>query len=99
MAGEQADQRRASEPSVAELVADGTLPVQRLEKLLDHQMTLERRQQNLEWAGLISALIIALSFLAVSAGLIAAGHEVGGTVMGTVDLVALVSVFVVGRRT
>lgn len=60
-------------------------------------MWLDRQEVYLAWAGLLSALIIALSFLGVSAALVAAGHGLAGTVIGTVDLVALVAVFVTGR--
>ena len=76
----------------------GQLPAGTLEKLVEHQMSMERAELRLEWAGLISALTIALSFLAVSAGLIVGGHEVSGTLLGTVDLVALATVFVKGRQ-
>jgi hypothetical protein len=62
-----------------------------------HIMWLDRQEVYLAWAGLISAFVLALSFLGVSAWLIFAGHEVSGTILGTVDLVALVTVFITGR--
>lgn len=44
-------------------------------------------------------LIIALSFLLASFVLIILGHSVAGTIIGSIDLVALVTVFVLGRYT
>ena len=59
----------------------------------------ERRQGiYLRWAGLFSGLVIALSFLAAGTWLIAAGHGVEGGVIASVDIVALVTVFVVRVR-
>lgn len=56
----------------------------------------EKRQGvYLRWAGLFSGLVIALSFLAGGTWLIAAGHGVAGGVIASVDIVALVTVFVV----
>jgi uncharacterized membrane protein len=49
------------------------------------------------WAGLVLGFIIAVLFLIVSAALIINGYEVAGTILGTVDVVGLVTVFVVGR--
>ena len=62
-----------------------------------HIMWLDRQETYLTWAGLTAAFTLALSFLGVSAWLIYYGHEVGGTILGTVDLVALVTVFITGR--
>jgi len=45
------------------------------------------------WLG----FIIAILFLGVSAGLIAADRQVAGVILGSVDLTALVGVFVFGR--
>lgn len=47
--------------------------------------------------GQIIGLIIALSFLAASTYLIGSGHDLAGGVLGTVDIVALVTVFVAGK--
>jgi hypothetical protein len=59
----------------------------------------ERRQGvYLRWAGLLSGLIIALSFLAAGAWLIDAGYGIEGGVIASVDIVALVTVFVVQVR-
>lgn len=62
-----------------------------------HIMWLDRQETYLTWVGLAMAFTLALSFLGVSAWLIYSGHEVGGTILGTVDLVALVTVFITGR--
>lgn len=47
--------------------------------------------------GLLAGFTIAIVFLVVSALLISNGHPVPGTILGTVDLVSLVGVFVFGR--
>jgi uncharacterized membrane protein len=52
-----------------------------------------RRASTGMWLG----FVITILFLLVSAGLILAGHTVEGTILGSVDLVALATVFVVGR--
>lgn len=44
-----------------------------------------------------SALFVALCVIGCSTYLVAAGHEISGTVLGTVDLVALTRVFLPGR--
>jgi len=45
------------------------------------------------------ALAIALAVLLVSAVLILMGHEVAGTILGSVDLVSLAAVFITGKIT
>lgn len=50
----------------------------------------QRRGQNY-------GLIVALSFLALSVLVILLGYPVAGTILGSVDLVALVGVFVIGQ--
>jgi len=42
-------------------------------------------------------LVVALAFLGAAYRLIQDGHSLAGTVLGTVDLTALVAVFVLGR--
>jgi uncharacterized membrane protein len=44
--------------------------------------------------GLAAGFTVAMSFLGVSGFLIGHGHDTAGTILGTVDLVALVGVFV-----
>lgn len=74
----------------------------RMEKQSDHRMEMEsivvRGGANRSWAGLVAGVVVAITFLVVSAILISQGHEVAGTILGTVDLVALVTVFVHGER-
>jgi hypothetical protein len=55
-----------------------------------------RRRDSL--LGLISGFLIAIFFLFVSWDLIKNGKEIAGTILGTIDLVALVTVFVVGKK-
>ncbi len=68
----------------------------------DHRMLMEktmvRREFNQSAAGQYLAFVIAMSFLMVAAFLIHDGHETGGTIFGTVDLVGLVTVFIIGRQ-
>ncbi len=58
----------------------------------------------LEWgnyrsfAGLVAGLIIALAFLWASYQLIQDGHDFAGTILGTVDLAALVGAFIYGSQ-
>ncbi|MGN6294384.1 MAG: DUF2335 domain-containing protein [Chitinophagaceae bacterium] len=47
--------------------------------------------------GQLFAFIVALSFLIASVLLILMGHDASGTIIGTVDIVALVSVFIYGK--
>jgi hypothetical protein len=60
-------------------------------------MWLDRQEVYLAWVGMITAFTLALAFLGVSAWLISTGHEVSGTILGTVDLVALTTVFITRR--
>ncbi len=48
--------------------------------------------------GLVTGFAVSVLFLAVSAWLIYNGHGIAGTVLGSVDLVALTAVFVLGRH-
>lgn len=89
--------RRAADV-IALLLESGAMTPELWAKLVDHQTTLERSQLRLEWAGLLAAWSIALCFLIVSGLLIADGHDVAGTILGSVDLVGLVAVFLAGRR-
>jgi uncharacterized membrane protein len=61
------------------------------------KIELARREQTLHYRtiaiGQISALVIALSFLGCATFLIASGFGVAGTILGTVDLVALAGIF------
>jgi len=48
--------------------------------------------------GVTAGFLIAIFFLLASWDLIKNGHEVAGTILGTIDLVALVAVFVTGKN-
>lgn len=54
----------------------------------------EQRANRGQWMG----FVVALAFLVVAAALILSGHEIAGTVLGTVDLIVLVALFAVGRQ-
>lgn len=64
----------------------------------EHRRDLERRDDKRLSLGQVLGFIIAMAFLGCSTFLIATGQPIAGTILGTVDLVALVTVFVVGRR-
>ncbi|MFE5566598.1 hypothetical protein ACFQ68_16550 [Amycolatopsis japonica] len=63
-----------------------------------HIIWADRQSAFLSWAGLIIAFLITLGFLAVSTWIVLAGHDAAGTVICTVDLVALVTVFVTQKN-
>ena len=68
------------------------------ESSLVHRQEMDRGRSRRSTIGLFAGVVIALSFLGVAAWLINGGHGVFGTILGSVDLVALVSVFVLGHR-
>ena len=68
------------------------------ESSLAHRQAMDRGRSWRSAAGLVAGVVIALSFLGVAAWLISSGHGVFGTILGSIDLVALVSVFVLGHR-
>src|SRR6185437_15829468 len=63
-----------------------------------HLHYIERAEVSLSRRGQLFGFVIAISFLVVAAVLVGLGHAVAGTIIGSVDLVALTTVFVVGRR-
>jgi hypothetical protein len=63
---------------------------------LEHQRRLEDREWKLVVLGPSMGFLIAMSFLAATVYLITSGNPIPGTLLGTLDLVALVSVFVLG---
>lgn len=73
-----------------------TRKMMELELERDHWQV--RQQVFLQWTGLFLGFLTTLAFLGVSAWLIDGGASVAGTILGTIDLVALVTVFVIGRR-
>jgi uncharacterized membrane protein len=72
------------------------------QKQTDHRMSLESHvipeELRQSERGQHYGLAIALSFLAASVLLVMTGHDVSGTIIGSIDLVALVTVFVYGRN-
>ncbi len=71
------------------------------EKQSEHRMAIEKtvinRELNQSERGQNYALFIVVLVLIVSCILIYLGHDVAGSVLGAVDLVALASVFVIGK--
>src|SRR3954470_1513795 len=61
---------------------------------LQMQDWITKQEYKLRWAGMISGLVLALAFLTGAVFLINGDHDAAGTVLGSVDLVALVTVFV-----
>ncbi len=52
----------------------------------------------IETIGLFLGFFISMAFLYAAYNLTAKGHDVAGIILGTVDLVALVSIFVLGKK-
>ncbi len=83
-------------PGAAERILNG------FERQSTHRQDLELRvvQANIQaqtrgaWLG----FVVALTFLAGSAWLIANGYTLGGSILGGADIGGLVSVFVIGKR-
>ena len=69
-----------------------------LRQQVRHRHRLEVAESRRETLSLVLAFLIAVSFLSASAWLISGGHEVAGSVVATVDLVALTTAFIVGRH-
>lgn len=72
------------------------------EKQSEHRISMETtvigKEQNQSGRGQNYGFIIALAFLIASFILIYTDHDVAGTIIGSIDLVALVTVFVLGKR-
>jgi len=85
-----------------DIIPDGAERILRMaEKQSDHRMDMEKivvnRELNQSGRGQNYALIIVILVLIASFSLIYLGHEVAGGVLGVVDLVALASVFIIGK--
>jgi uncharacterized membrane protein len=65
---------------------------------LDRVDELNRREADLNSRGLNYGVIVTLAFLAACVFLISSGHGVEGTILGVIFILALVTIFVVGRR-
>lgn len=83
-------------PNAAERIFD------EMQRQTTHRIELEKRwfpeQQLQSKRGQIFGLIVAMSFLAAAFLLISMGYGIYGTIIGSIDIVALVTVFVIGRR-
>lgn len=73
-----------------------------VEKQLDHRITIEkvgvRRTFNQSSTGQWMGFFIAVIFGIISWDLAKSGQEIVASILGTVDLVALVTIFITGRR-
>jgi len=71
-------------------------------KQSDHRMGLEnyviRADNHRSWAGLFCGFTIAISFGGLSAWVILNGYPVSGSILGCLDLISLVALFVLGRK-
>ena len=72
------------------------------QKELDHRIAMDKvtipEQLKQARSGQIFAFIIALTFLAASFILVLLGHGIYGMIIGSVNLVALVTIFVLNKR-
>lgn len=72
------------------------------ERQTTHRMDLENQaipeELRQSRRGQFFGFFVAIAFGLISGFLIYTGHEISGAVLGTVDLVALVAVFIVGRN-
>lgn len=87
----------------AEVIPDGgDRLMTTVEKQLEHRLAAEkyadRRAFNQASTGQWMGFLIAIVFGLIAWHLISHGYEIGGTILGSVDLVALVAVFITGRR-
>lgn len=86
-----------------EVVSDGAEKIfEMAEKLADHKMDIQKTDIH-EWykqgaRGMTYAYRICLAFLIISAILVLQGYELAGTLIGTVDLIGIVTAFILGRR-
>lgn len=73
-----------------------------VEKQLDHRIKIEnngiRRTYNQSSTGQWMAFFIALFFGAIAWDLSTRGYQVTASILGVIDIVALVTVFITGRR-
>jgi uncharacterized membrane protein len=69
-----------------------------IEKELDRVDALDNREVDLNGRTLNYGIIVTLAFLAACVYLIASGHGAEGTILGVIFIVALMAIFVVGRK-
>jgi len=82
-------------PGADKMILDNLIEQSRHRMALE-KVIIEGDNKRANW-GLAAATIIALTFLGASVYLISHGSGVEGTVLGTIDLTALVSVFIYGN--
>lgn len=68
------------------------------ERILDEVDREARHRRRTETTGQWMGFSVAMIFFGGALGCVASGHEVVGGIFGTVDIVALVSIFALGRR-
>ncbi len=69
-----------------------------IEKEQHSDDALDSREVDLTGRALNYGIIVTLAFLAACVFLIASGHGVEGTILGVIFIVALMAIFVVGRK-
>ncbi len=76
--------------------------VKMAESQISHQQRIEKDSLEFgarrSFAGLRAGFLISVFFLCASVWLVLADHDTAGIILGSVDLVGLVTVFVLGRR-
>ena len=92
-------------PPASELEAYGRISadvpdriVSMTESSLAHQQSMDQGHAKRSYAGLVAGFVVAVMFLGVAGWLISSGHDIAGTILGSVDLVGLTAVFVLGYR-
>ncbi|SMC53312.1 DUF2335 domain-containing protein [Pedobacter nyackensis] len=89
--------------SYNEIIPNGAERIMAMaEKQSDHRIAMESKvitsQQNQSGRGQHYAFIIAILVLLASFICIFTGHGIEGTIIGTLDLVSLVTIFIVGKQ-
>jgi uncharacterized membrane protein len=85
-------------PTATELEKYNRVMPDAAERLLTLAEREQRFRHRITYTGQASAFIITISFLISATFLIQGNHDVAGSVLATVDLVALVTVFITGQR-
>jgi uncharacterized membrane protein len=76
----------------------GRIIIEMVQEEQRHLHSIDKDQIAISRRGQLFGFIIAISFLLVAGALVGLGHSVAGTIIGSVDLVSLTTVFVVGRH-
>lgn len=92
-------------PTPEDLAAYGDISPELVLRIVDaadaeraHRHRMDAGRARRSAMGLVAGFAIAVLFLAASVWLIRDGHSVEGAVLGSIDMVALVALFVIGRR-